>query len=80
MCALLLWETSSCCHISGASLTTTCPPVQMHYEGGGSRTPATDVICPMYARMHQILQLADTPGQRNVWVGGKVGSRWETWM
>ena len=31
-------------------------PVQ--YEGGGSRTPATDVICPMYARIGQIVSLA----------------------
>ena len=40
------------------------PPLhlQIHYEGGGSRTAATDVICPMYARVHQIQQLADDPG------------------
>ena len=31
-------------------------PIQ--YEGGGSRTPATDVICPMYARTSQITALA----------------------
>ena len=31
-------------------------PVQ--YEGGGSRTLATDVICPMYARIGQIAKLA----------------------
>lgn len=31
-------------------------PIQ--YEGGGSRTPATDVICPMYARTSQIAALA----------------------
>lgn len=36
--------------------------VQIHYEGGGSRTAATDVICPMYARVHQIEQLANDPG------------------
>lgn len=30
----------------------------VHYEGGGSRTPATDVICPMYARVHQVIDLA----------------------
>ncbi len=33
--------------------------LQVHYEGGGSRTPATDVICPMYARVGQILSIAD---------------------
>ena len=31
-------------------------PVQ--YEGGGSRTLATDVVCPMYARIGQIAALA----------------------
>jgi beta-galactosidase len=30
-------------------------PVQ--YEGGGSRTAATDIICPMYARTEQIVDL-----------------------
>jgi hypothetical protein len=35
---------------------------QIHYEGGGSRTPATDIICPMYARVHQVLKLAELPG------------------
>eukprot|EP00887_Chlorella_sp_A99_P002901 scaffold6.g2901.t1 len=35
----------------------------IHYEGGGSRTPATDVICPMYARVHQVLALADLPNE-----------------
>lgn len=35
--------------------------LQVHYEGGGSRTPATDVICPMYARPHQTAALASDP-------------------
>lgn len=35
----------------------------MHYEGGGARTAATDIVCPMYARVHQILALADEPGE-----------------
>ncbi|KAL4457400.1 hypothetical protein ABPG75_012265 [Micractinium tetrahymenae] len=35
----------------------------IHYEGGGSRTPATDVICPMYARVHQTLALGSLPGE-----------------
>lgn len=38
--------------------------MQIHYEGGGSRTPATDIVCPMYARVHQVLRLADDPGER----------------
>ena len=27
-------------------------------QGGGSRTPATDVVCPMYARLPQLRELA----------------------
>ena len=30
----------------------------VHYEGGGSATPSTDLICPMYARRPQIEALA----------------------
>jgi len=33
----------------------------VHYEGGGSQTPATDIVCPMYARIPQITRLADDP-------------------
>lgn len=38
------------------------PSRPLHYEGGGSTTPATDVMCPMYARVHQIHALAARPG------------------
>ena len=41
------------------------PSRVMHYEGGGSCTPTTDLICPMYARRQQIesmaLQNSDRP-------------------
>lgn len=39
---------------------------QIHYEGGGSCTAATDVICPMYARVDQAKSLAQRlqPGDR----------------
>lgn len=33
------------------------PTRPVHYEGGGSRTDATDIICPMYARVEQIIYL-----------------------
>lgn len=36
----------------------------MHYEGGGSRTPSTDIVCPMYARVHQVRALAQDPSDR----------------
>jgi hypothetical protein len=35
------------------------PSRPVHYEGGGSQTPATDIVCPMYARIPQITRLAD---------------------
>ena len=38
--------------------------MQIHYEGGGSRTPATDVICPMYARVEQVEALASDPDEK----------------
>jgi beta-galactosidase len=34
------------------------PSRPTHYEGGGSRTAATDVVCPMYARPAQVRALA----------------------
>lgn len=30
----------------------------LHYEGGGSRTTATDVVCPMYMRVWDIVDIA----------------------
>ena len=27
------------------------PSRPVHYEGGGSKTAATDILCPMYARI-----------------------------
>ena len=38
----------------------------VHYEGGGSATGATDLICPMYARRAQIEQLAAVHKDRPV--------------
>lgn len=49
---------SPCC----ARCALAAHAAQLHYEGGGSRTAATDIVCPMYARVHQILRLADEPG------------------
>lgn len=37
-------------------------PIQ--YEGGGSRTPATDIVCPMYARVNQIIKIAEDETER----------------
>ncbi|KAK9808191.1 hypothetical protein WJX73_006921 [Symbiochloris irregularis] len=39
------------------------PSRPCHYEGGGAQTPATDIVCPMYARIHQIMKLADQEGE-----------------
>ena len=30
------------------------PSRPLHYEGGGFLTAATDIVCPMYARVAQI--------------------------
>eukprot|EP00891_Asterochloris_glomerata_P003572 jgi/Astpho2/3572/Aster-06480 len=37
------------------------PSRPTHYEGGGSRTKATDIICPMYARIDEIKSFANIP-------------------
>ena len=39
---------------------THCAPTLLPFtaKGGGSRTPATDVVCPMYARLPQLRDLA----------------------
>lgn len=34
------------------------PSRPVAYEGGGSRTRATDVVCPMYPRLPQVLLTA----------------------
>ena len=33
----------------------------LHLQGGGSRTKATDIICPMYARIDEIKSFANIP-------------------
>ncbi|KAI4332992.1 hypothetical protein L6164_017850 [Bauhinia variegata] len=33
----------------------------LHYEGGGSRTPCTDIVCPMYMRVWDMLKIANDP-------------------
>lgn len=33
----------------------------LHYEGGGSRTPCTDIVCPMYMRVWDIVKIANDP-------------------
>ena len=50
----------------------TDPSRPVQYEGGGSNTAATDIICPMYARTHQDLPRAHgetTKYGLNRWVG-----------
>lgn len=34
------------------------PSRLLHYEGGGSRTGVTDVVCPMYMRVEEMLKIA----------------------
>jgi len=33
----------------------------LHYEGGGSRTPCTDIVCPMYMRVWDMVKIASDP-------------------
>ncbi|WCJ39089.1 Beta-galactosidase [Euphorbia peplus] len=35
----------------------------LHYEGGGSRTTSTDIICPMYMRVWDIVKIAKDPSE-----------------
>ncbi|KAL3697992.1 hypothetical protein R1sor_012068 [Riccia sorocarpa] len=37
------------------------PSRPVHYEGGGARTKATDVVCPMYMRVWDIVKIAQDP-------------------
>ncbi|KAJ6934521.1 hypothetical protein NC651_009511 [Populus alba x Populus x berolinensis] len=37
------------------------PSRLVHYEGGGSRTTSTDIICPMYMRVWDIMKIAKDP-------------------
>lgn len=35
----------------------------LHYEGGGSRTPSTDIVCPMYMRVWDMMKIAKDPNE-----------------
>lgn len=35
----------------------------LHYEGGGSRTSSTDIVCPMYMRIWDIVKIAEDPAE-----------------
>ncbi|GLT94633.1 hypothetical protein SLE2022_123620 [Rubroshorea leprosula] len=39
------------------------PSRVVHYEGGGSRTSSTDIVCPMYMRVWDILRIAKDPNE-----------------
>lgn len=43
-------------HFAGQRLTALCM-----CQGGGSRTDATDIICPMYARIDECVSFANIP-------------------
>ena len=51
-------------------------PVQ--YEGGGSRTRATDIICPMYARVDQIIRIAEESDDTHA-MGNSNGNYTKYW-
>ncbi|KAK9128954.1 hypothetical protein Syun_017751 [Stephania yunnanensis] len=35
----------------------------LHYEGGGSRTSSTDIVCPMYMRVWDMVKIAKDPNE-----------------
>lgn len=39
------------------------PSRLVHYEGGGSRTQSTDIVCPMYMRVWDIVKIANDPNE-----------------
>jgi beta-galactosidase len=39
------------------------PSRVIHYEGGGSRTVSTDIVCPMYMRIWDIVKIAKDPSE-----------------
>ncbi|KAK4798400.1 hypothetical protein SAY86_030726 [Trapa natans] len=39
------------------------PSRLLHYEGGGARTPSTDIVCPMYMRVWDIVKIAKDPSE-----------------
>ncbi|KAH9617726.1 hypothetical protein KSS87_001056 [Heliosperma pusillum] len=39
------------------------PSRVIHYEGGGSRTSSTDIVCPMYMRVWDIVKIANDPNE-----------------
>lgn len=39
------------------------PSRVVHYEGGGSRTLSTDIVCPMYMRVWDIVKIAKDPNE-----------------
>ena len=58
-----------------------------HYEGGGSATSSTDVLCPMYARIDDIVKMVDKPDEHRPLVlceyahsmGNSTGNLQEYW-
>ncbi|XP_024021112.1 uncharacterized protein LOC21406722 isoform X1 [Morus notabilis] len=40
------------------------PSRLLHYEGGGSRTSSTDIVCPMYMRVWDIVKIANDPEEK----------------
>ncbi|XP_039136527.1 beta-galactosidase-like [Dioscorea cayenensis subsp. rotundata] len=39
------------------------PSRLLHYEGGGSKTSSTDIVCPMYMRVWDMVKIANDPSE-----------------
>ncbi|KAH7548549.1 hypothetical protein JRO89_XS14G0162100 [Xanthoceras sorbifolium] len=48
---------------SAGWIRETDPSRLLHYEGGGSRTSSTDIVCPMYMRVWDIVEIAKDPNE-----------------
>lgn len=35
----------------------------VHYEGGGAKTDSTDIVCPMYMRVWDMVKIAQDPAE-----------------
>lgn len=49
------------CYTTSGWVREKDPSRLLHYEGGGARTLSTDIVCPMYARVWNIVEIANDP-------------------
>lgn len=55
------------------------PSRLLHYEGGGSRTTSTDIVCPMYMRIWDIVKIAEDPSETRPLILCEYGPLFRFW-